>query len=176
MTLDNTTLWLLAAPATMSIVALATIWRPGKHAVVLDRLSTGVGAFGVYLAAIGLALLVNHGPMQSAPLGWLAVSFSVAITPLTMIGLVVTAGLALYLFRFCRARIADGAYRDAVTGRVGAAAAALQLAMLTGSVGLFVVAGGLSGLVVYDVMRLERTRRAPRPRLAAALLGLYRGV
>lgn len=63
----------------MLIVGLASVRQSGPSPLTLERLcvGAGAGAFSLYIAAIGVALLINHGPMQSALFGPQALGFSV---------------------------------------------------------------------------------------------------
>jgi hypothetical protein len=76
MILDNSSLLLLAAPAAMLLVSLTAIQRTGLGAVVLERPGIAAAAFGIYVAAMGVALVANHGPMQSTLVGSQVLGFS----------------------------------------------------------------------------------------------------
>jgi NAD(P)H-quinone oxidoreductase subunit 5 len=158
MILDNSSLLLLAAPAAMLIVSLASTRHAGLSPVTVERLGFGAGAFSIYIAAIGVALLINHGPMQSAFLGLQALGFSVQLDTVSTVVLLAVALLAFQLIRFSR-RMRGDPRQGVLLARLSATAAAVQFVVLTGNMAVLVLAAMPAGLILYGLSRYHRERR-----------------
>jgi NAD(P)H-quinone oxidoreductase subunit 5 len=158
MILDNTSLLLLAAPAAMLLVSLASTRRTGLRPLTVERLSIGAGAFGIYIAAIGAALLINHGPMQSTLVGSQALGFSVQLDPVTAGVSLMSALLAFQFVRLSR-RLDGDSQQRLFLGRLTATAASVQFVVLTGNLAALVVAAMLSGLTLYGLLGNYHGRR-----------------
>lgn len=168
MILDNSSLLLLAAPAAMLIVSLAAIWNPGLRAVVLARLGVGAAAVSVYIAAIGVALLINHGPMYSTVSAWQGIGVSVQLDPLNVIAFLMIALSGFYLVRLRRTDMEDDRRQGVYLGRLSAMMASLQLFVLTGNLWILIVASVLTILTVHDLRVFHRLRRGAPPSLTSA--------
>jgi NAD(P)H-quinone oxidoreductase subunit 5 len=159
MTLDNSSLLLLAAPAAMLLVSLAAVRQPGPRPVLVERLGIGAAAFSIYVAAVGVALLINHGPMQSALLGWQGIGFVVRLDALSLVMFSMIALLGFNIVRFSRTYM-DGDPRQGVfLGRLGATIASVQLLVLSGNLGMLVVAWVLTSLTLHQLLVFYRERR-----------------
>jgi NAD(P)H-quinone oxidoreductase subunit 5 len=158
MILDNSSLLLLAAPAAMLIVSLASARHAGLDPLTVERLGVGAGAFSLYIAAIGVALLINHGPMQSAFVGSQALGFAVQLDPVSTVVLLAVALLAFQFIRLSR-RMAGDPRQRVFLGRLSATVAALQFVVLTGNMATLVLAAMLAGLTLHALSRYYRERR-----------------
>jgi NAD(P)H-quinone oxidoreductase subunit 5 len=175
MILDNASLLLLAAPAAMLLVSLAAIRQPGPRPVLVERLSVGAAAFSMYVAAIGVALLINQGPMQSALLGWQGIGFSVRLDPLSLIMFSMIALLGFNIVRFSRTYMDGDPRQGAFLGKLSATIASVQLLVLSGNLGMLVVAWVLTSLTLHELLVFYRERRgaviAARKKFIAARIG-----
>jgi NAD(P)H-quinone oxidoreductase subunit 5 len=158
MTLDNSSLLLLAAPAAMLIVSLASTRHAGLCPLTVERLGVGAGAFSLYIAAIGVALVINHGPMVSEFLGSQALGFSVQLHPMSAVLLLAVALLGFQFIRLSR-RMGGAPRRRVFLGRLSATLAAVQLVVLTGNMALLVLAAMLAGLTLHGLSGYYRERR-----------------
>jgi len=159
MTLDNSSLVLVAAPAAMLLVSLAAIWRQGWNSVLFERLSVGAAAFGIYISAIGGALLVNHGPMHSTLLGWPGFGLSVQIEPLSVFGFSLISLAAFYFVRLSCRHMASDRRQVAFLGQLSATTASVQLLLLTGHLGILIFALIMAALAVNELLLFCRARR-----------------
>ena len=176
MTLDNSSLLLLAAPAAMLLVSLTAMWRPGPTSLLFERLSVGAAAFSIYIAAIGVALLINHGPMHSAVLGWLGFDLSVQIGPLSMFVFSMISLAAFYFIRLTIGYMKGELRHGAFLGRLSATIASVQFLVLTGHLGVLIVASILAGLALHELLVFHRARRGARSISRAPRLGSPRGI
>jgi NADH:ubiquinone oxidoreductase subunit 5 (subunit L)/multisubunit Na+/H+ antiporter MnhA subunit len=176
MTLDNSSLLLLAAPAAMLFVSLAAIWRPAPASVLLERLSVGAAAFSIYLAAIGVSLLINHGPMHSAWLGWPAFGLSIQIEPLSMAAFSIVSLAAFYFIRRALGYVKSKPRFGAFLGQLTATVASFQLLILTGHLAMLVVGSTLAGLALHQLLGLRRAQRDPRHTSNTPRLSSPRGI
>lgn len=158
MILDNSSLLLLAAPAAMLIVSLASVRHAGLSTLTVERLGVGAGAFSLYIAAIGVALLINHGPMQSAFFGPQALGFSVQLDPVSAVVLLAVALPAFQFIRLSR-RMAGDPRQRVFLGQLSATIAAVQFAVLTGNMAVLILAAMLAGLTLHGLSRYYRQRR-----------------
>jgi NAD(P)H-quinone oxidoreductase subunit 5 len=163
MILDNSSLLLLAAPAAMLIVSLAALRRTGLRTLIVQRLGIGAAAFSIYIAAIGIALLMNHGPMQSALVGSEALGFSVQLDPLTTVVFLLTAIVAFHFVRLSR-RMDGHPGQRLLLGQLSATVASIQLVVLTGNLAMLVVAAVMAGLTLRGLSTAYRARRGTLPR------------
>jgi NAD(P)H-quinone oxidoreductase subunit 5 len=175
MTLDNTPLLLLAAPAAMLIVSLAAIRQPGPRPALVERLSIGAAAFSLYVAATAIAPLINQGPMQSALLGWQSFGLSIRLDPLSVIMFTMIALLSFNIVHFSRSYM-DGDSRQGVfLGRLSATIASVQLLALSGNLGILIIAWILTSLTLHGRLVFYRERRgavvAARNKFIAARIG-----
>lgn len=158
MILDNASLLLLAAPAAMLVASLASTRRAALSPLTVERLGIGAAAFSLYVAAIGIALVINHGPMQSALLGSQALGFSVRLDPVSTVVLLGVALLAFHFVRFSR-RMAGDPRQRVFLGRLAATVATVQFVVLTGNLAVLVLAAILAGLTVHGLSGYYRERR-----------------
>lgn len=158
MTLDNSSLLLLAAPAAMLFVSLASTRHARLCPLTVERLGVGAGAFSLYIAAIGVALLINHGPMLSEYLGSQALGFSVQLDPVSTVMLLAVALLAFQFIRLSR-RMGDAPRQRVFLGRLSATVAAVQFGVLTGNMAVLVLAAMLAGLTLHGLSGYYRERR-----------------
>jgi len=164
MTLNDSTLLLLGAPVTMLLVSLAAVRRTRLSPTVIDRLSIGAAAFGVYVAAIGVALLINHGPTHSTLLGWPGFSLSLRLDLLSVSAFLTVSVGAFYFVRLIRRQ-------NALLGRLSATVASIQLLLLTGHVGMLIVASIMVVLTLYELLAYYRARRGSFPASHVTQLG-----
>jgi NAD(P)H-quinone oxidoreductase subunit 5 len=159
----------------MLLVSLAATRHPGPRPRLVERLSVGAAGFGIVLAAVAAILLLTHGQLQSATLGWEGLGFSIRLDPLSVTMFVMIALLAFNIVRFSRTYM-DGDPRQGVfLGRLSATIASVQVLVLSGNLGLLVVAWILTSLALHELLVFYRERRgavvAARKKFIAARIG-----
>jgi NAD(P)H-quinone oxidoreductase subunit 5 len=176
MTLDNSSLLLLAAPAALLFVSVAAIWRPRPPSVLFEGLAVGAAAFSIYMAAIGAALLINHGPMHSTTLGWPASGLSIQIEPLSMAAFAMISLAAFYFIRRPPGHIRGEPTSGAYLGRLSATIASLQLLVLTDQLATLIIALIFAAIALHQLLVFHRSRRGLMPASHAPQLGNPRGI
>jgi NAD(P)H-quinone oxidoreductase subunit 5 len=175
MTPDNLTLLVLAAPAAMLLVGLASLREPGPRPRFVERLSVGAAAFGMLVAAVGVALLAARGPMESSLLGWEGIGFSIRLDPLSMTLFAMITLLSFNIVRFSRTYMDGDPRQGAFLGKLAATIASVQLLVLAGNLGLLVAAWILTSLALHELLVFYSERRgavvAARKKFVAARLG-----
>jgi NAD(P)H-quinone oxidoreductase subunit 5 len=175
MTVDNLTLLLLAAPAAMLLTTLAAWRQPGPRPWLVERLSVGAAGFSIVVAAIGIALLIGSGPMQSALWGAQGLGFAIRLDALSLTMFTMIALLGFNIVRFSRTYM-DGDERQGVfLGRLTATIASVQLLVLSGNLAVLLVAWVLTSLTLHQLLVFYRERRgavvAARKKYIAARIG-----
>jgi NAD(P)H-quinone oxidoreductase subunit 5 len=168
MIIDDAPLLLLTAPFAMLLASLSALRQSGLRPVIVERLNVGAAAFNVYIAAIGVALLLNHGPMLGTVSAWQGVGISVQLDPLNAIAFLMIALCGFYLVRIRRTDMVGNRRRTVYLGRLSGTLASLQLFVLTGNLWILIVASILIILAVHDLWVFYRRRRGAPPSLNSA--------
>jgi NAD(P)H-quinone oxidoreductase subunit 5 len=172
---DNLVLILLAAPAAMLLASLAAVAQPGPRPRRVEALSVGAAGFGMLVAAVAVYILLTNGSLQSGTLGLEGIGFSIRLDPLSAIMFTMIALLSFNIVRFSRTYM-DGDPRQGVfLGRLTATIASVQLLVLSGNLGLLVVAWILTSLALHELLVFYRERRgavtAARKKFIVARIG-----
>jgi NAD(P)H-quinone oxidoreductase subunit 5 len=159
----------------MLLASLAAIRQPGPRPLLVERLSVGAAAFSMLVAAMGVVLLVQQGSMQSTLLGWQGVGFSVRLDPLSLIMFSMIALLAFNIVRFSRTYMDGDPRQGAFLGRLSATIASVQLLVLSGNLGMLILAWILTSLTLHELLVFYRERRgavvAARKKFIVARIG-----
>jgi NAD(P)H-quinone oxidoreductase subunit 5 len=175
MTTDNLTLIMLAAPAAMLLASLAALVQPGPRPRLVERLSIGAAGFGMLVAAVSVGLFFLQGSMQSTLLGVQGIGFSIRLDPLSLIMFTMIALLSFNIVRFSRTYMDGDARQGVFLGRLAATIASVQLLVLSGNLGILVVAWILTSLTLHELLVFYKERRgaviAARKKFIAARIG-----
>jgi NAD(P)H-quinone oxidoreductase subunit 5 len=155
----------LLAPLAFVGVAAVAATHPGGHPVLVERLGAVVSWFGVIVAAVAGAVVAIDGVTTSTTLGWNGLGISVRLDPLSVVMFAMITLLAVVIVRYS-ATYLDGDERQGVfLGRLAATIAAVEVLVLSGNLGVLVVAWIATSLALHQLLLFYRDR--PRAVLAA---------
>src|SRR6056297_2091123 len=164
----------LLAPASFGIVALLAAAEPGLRPRRVQRASTIAALLGPIVAAgAGLATL-QRGLLESPTLGIAGLGLSIRLDALSTIMFGMIALLAVAIVRYSNTYL-DGDPRQGVfLGRLAATIASVELLVLSGNLGLLVLAWiatslSLHGLLLFYPDRWQAVLAARKKFLSARL-------
>ncbi len=172
---ETATLAVLFAPGAFLLVAALAIAQPGPQPRRVQRMSTVAAIVGVVVAAgAGLATL-QGGLLESPTLGIGGLGLSIRLDALSTIMLGMIALLALAIVRYSSTYLDGDPRHGKFLGHLAATIAAVELLVLSGNLGLLVLAWVATSLALHRLLlfypQRPRAVLAARKKFIAARLG-----
>ena len=169
------TLIALIAPLALGLAALAARFHPGSRPRFVARLSLAAAGVGLVVAAVCAVLTVRHGLLHSPTLGIGGLGLSIRLDPLSAVMLCMIALLAVLIVYYSRTYLEGDARHGVFLGRLAATIASVEVLVLAGNLGLFVLAWVATSLSLHTLLLFYPERPgaivAARKKFIAARIG-----
>jgi NAD(P)H-quinone oxidoreductase subunit 5 len=145
-------LLVLASPAAFALTALVSWFQPGAKPKQLIQLSSVASLISILLAAISGFFVFHHSMLQADLIGFYGIGIGTRLDAISVImfGMIALIGFIVLKFSY---NYLDGDPRHGTfIGRLAAAIAAVQLLVLSGNLGLLVIAWILTSMSLHRLL------------------------
>lgn len=175
MSVNFLTLIVTLSPLAFTATAIASWFQPGGKPNVVKKLSLASAVLTIFIAAFSGFLVIRHGMLQSAILGYAEIGLAIRLDPLSVLMLCMIALLGFVVLKFSMNYL-DGDQRQGIfLGRLSATIASVQLLVLSANLGLLFISWVLTSLCLHRLLVFypERPRAviAARKKFIMARLG-----
>ncbi len=165
----------VSSPLLFAATAVASWFQPGARPVGIKRLSVAASVLSILIAAVSGFLVFSNGLLQSNLLGLNGLGLSIRLDPLSVLMSGMIALLGFIVIKFS-GNYLDGDEKQGVfMGRLAATIASVQLLVLSGNLGLLLIAWVLTSLSLHRLLVFYPERRgaviAARKKFIVARLG-----
>ncbi|MFP4293732.1 MAG: proton-conducting transporter membrane subunit [Cyclobacteriaceae bacterium] len=160
MSSDFFILLILLSPALLALVAIVSYLQPGLRPRLVIRMSKTVSIINIFIAALSAYAVVRYQLLVSDTFGYAGLGFSVRLDPLSVLMLGMISLLAFVVIRFSSNYLDGDARQGSFMGRMAAMVASVQLLVLSGNLGLLVIAWTMTSLTLHRLLLFYPERPA----------------
>jgi len=146
------TLMVLLSPLAFSVAALSMFLQPGTRPWLVKKLSGWATLISFPVAAGAIWMLAEFGSRQSPMLGGYGLGLSLRIDPLSVVMFAMIVLLAYVIVRFSRHYLEGDERHGIFLGRLCATIAAVEVLVISGNLGLFVLAWIATSLSLHSLL------------------------
>ncbi|MCA1801767.1 MAG: hypothetical protein LC662_04860 [Rhodothermaceae bacterium] len=145
-------LLVLASPAAFAFTALASRFQPGTKPKQLLRLSTAASLLSLLLAALSGFFVFHHSMLQADLIGFYGIGIGTRLDAISVIMFAMIALIGFIVLKFSYNYLDGDARHGVFIGRLAAAIAAVQLLVLSGNLGLLVIAWIMTSMALHKLL------------------------
>lgn len=152
MSVNFITLLVFLAPAAFIITAIASWFQAGARPALVKQMSFASTIIGILIAAISGVLVYYNGLLETSFLGFQEIGISLRLDAISvsMFGMIALLGFIVVKFS---SNYLDGDKRQgAFVGRLAATIASVQLLVLSGNLGVLLVAWILTSISLHRLL------------------------
>lgn len=166
---------ILLAPAIFIVTAILSFFQEGIRPTSIKKMAKASTLISLFSASISVYLAVNNGLVESSLLGINNFGLSIRIDALSSLMFTMIAIIGFIVVRFSFNYLDGDSGQGRFLGRMAITIAAVQLLVLSGNLGLLVIAWILTSISLHSLLLFYRDRSgaivAARKKFIVARIG-----